>query len=142
MRVRAEACPHAHQHTHAHAPDAKRQHLTHHPPPPVCRGALLASCRAGDPLARRLSQHSGVAALLERPFLQLSTGQHRLLLIGEAVARRPRLLVLDEPFDGLDDDAAAAVQALLGEAASTAGLQVVLIRVWWNQTHNHNRNHD
>ena len=35
-------------------------------------------------------------------YFALSSGEHRRLLIAEALAARPRILVLDEPFDGLD----------------------------------------
>jgi molybdate transport system ATP-binding protein len=41
--------------------------------------------------------------LLPRPFRTLSTGEFRRLLVARALVRRPRLLALDEPFDGLDD---------------------------------------
>jgi len=39
---------------------------------------------------------------LQRPFAQLSQGEQKLVLIAAAIASRPRLLVLDEPCQGLD----------------------------------------
>ena len=42
------------------------------------------------------------SAFLERPFAQLSQGEQKLVLIAAALASRPRLLVLDEPCQGLD----------------------------------------
>ena len=44
----------------------------------------------------------GIAALRERPFLQLSSGEQRLALLARAFVRDPELLILDEPLHGLD----------------------------------------
>ncbi len=46
----------------------------------------------------------GVDHFLDRPVAALSTGQMRKLLIARALAKSPKLLILDEPFDGLDLD--------------------------------------
>ena len=40
--------------------------------------------------------------LLDRPFRHLSAGEMRKALIARALASHPSLLILDEPFDGLD----------------------------------------
>ena len=44
----------------------------------------------------------GVADLAERPFLQLSSGEQRLVLLARAFVKDPQLLILDEPLHGLD----------------------------------------
>jgi molybdate transport system ATP-binding protein len=40
--------------------------------------------------------------ILAKPFSKLSQGQQKMALIGAAIASRPKLLVLDEPCQGLD----------------------------------------
>ena len=44
----------------------------------------------------------GIAELAERPFLQLSSGEQRLVLLARAFVKDPQLLILDEPLHGLD----------------------------------------
>jgi molybdate transport system ATP-binding protein len=45
----------------------------------------------------------GVAPLASRPFLSLSYGERRVILMARALLSRPRLLLLDEVFNGLDE---------------------------------------
>lgn len=42
--------------------------------------------------------------LKERPFLKISSGEQRLILFARALIKNPDLLILDEPFHGLDAD--------------------------------------
>ena len=44
----------------------------------------------------------GIAHLAERPFMQLSSGEQRLVLLARAFVKDPQLLILDEPLHGLD----------------------------------------
>ena len=44
----------------------------------------------------------GIAAILEKPLRYFSNGETRKTLIVKALLAEPRLLILDEPFDGLD----------------------------------------
>ncbi|MBP5539490.1 MAG: ATP-binding cassette domain-containing protein [Bacteroidales bacterium] len=44
----------------------------------------------------------GIRDLAERSFLKLSSGEQRLCLLARAFVKDPELLILDEPFHGLD----------------------------------------
>lgn len=44
----------------------------------------------------------GILALKDRSFLQLSSGEQRLVLLARAFVKDPELLILDEPLHGLD----------------------------------------
>lgn len=44
----------------------------------------------------------GISSLKDRNFLQLSSGEQRLVLLARAFVKDPSLLILDEPLHGLD----------------------------------------
>ncbi len=46
----------------------------------------------------------GIEHLAEKNFLKLSSGEQRLILLARAFVKDPELLILDEPFHGLDND--------------------------------------
>ena len=85
-----------------------------------------------DPLTaadgRRISAllvRFGIVALAERKFLTLSYGQRRLVLLARALAARPRLLLLDELFEGLDREKHALVSRWL-QGTARSGMPWVL----------------
>ena len=71
-----------------------------------------------------LLEEFALAALAARPLTTLSYGQARRALIARALVNRPRLLLLDEPWEGLDADASAALNRALA-ATIVHGTQLV-----------------
>jgi molybdate transport system ATP-binding protein len=57
---------------------------------------------AQEATVRWLLGDFGLADVTDRPFARLSTGQQRLVLLVRALVKEPELLILDEPFQGLD----------------------------------------
>jgi molybdate transport system ATP-binding protein len=55
-----------------------------------------------DATIRELFGQFGIAPLADRPFARLSTGEQRLVLLVRALVKQPPLVILDEPFQGLD----------------------------------------
>lgn len=55
----------------------------------------------------------GITDLADRRPTELSNGQRHLVALGRALVARPRLVLLDEPAAGLDDEESAALGALL-----------------------------
>lgn len=84
----------------------------------------------GDPATSAMSERAArsleVTPLLDRTIRTLSTGEMRKALIARALARSPGLLILDEPFEGLDAPSRGRLMLLIG-GLMTTGTQVVLV---------------
>lgn len=52
--------------------------------------------------AMSLMAHLGIDGIAEKGFLKVSSGEQRLVLFARAVVKNPDLLILDEPFHGID----------------------------------------
>jgi molybdate transport system ATP-binding protein len=68
-----------------------------------------------DVAVRRLFDHFGMAALADRPFARLSTGQQRIVLLVRALVKDPPLVILDEPFQMLDADTVARARSWIDD---------------------------
>ena len=79
-------------------------------------------------LAQSLVDTLGLRPLMSRAFRKLSTGETRKVMLIRALTSRPDLLVLDEPFDGLDHDSLVWLQGHLRKLAETTPMVIVLNR--------------
>lgn len=92
---------------------------------------VLSQQLAGHPrsmavdAAYRMLQQLDLLAVADQFPSELSRSQHRLACIARAALRRPRLLVADEPGQGLRPEAAAAARAILTNAVTQGALLVM-----------------
>ena len=77
-------------------------------------------------LCLALAARFGIRDLLSRRFKYLSTGETRKVLLCQTLMNQPDLLVLDEPFDGLDVYSRNNLSELLCDL-SEKGLTLVLV---------------
>jgi molybdate transport system ATP-binding protein len=79
-----------------------------------------------SPESLALIDRLGLMPILDRAFIKLSNGQTRKARIGKALLRHPSVLVLDNPFVGLDAGFRSDLANWLGELTQH-GLTLVLV---------------
>jgi len=75
--------------------------------------------------ARRALALFGLSRLARRPLAELSYGQSRRVLFARALVRAPRLLLLDEPFAGVDAPTRRALMERVSALAANGTAVVV-----------------
>jgi branched-chain amino acid transport system ATP-binding protein len=87
------------------------------------RAVFDQAARRGDEALERL----GLTHVADRPAGLLSHGDQRLLEVAMALAQQPRLLLLDEPTQGLSVEETAQAVEVLSSLFSTGDLTVLLV---------------
>ncbi len=64
--------------------------------------------------------------LFDKPLMAVSTGEMSRILLARELIRRPKMLILDEPFEGLDAPGRRELTAMLDQLA-VSGLPMVLV---------------
>ncbi len=97
----------------------------------------LSGCQRGDRafffhsredvrLAEESLAAMGVLDLARRRIGTLSGGQRQRTFLARCLCRRPRLLLLDEPYSGLDPEAADSLSRMLTDLQTGRGLAVLM----------------
>ena len=69
----------------------------------------------------------GIEALKDRSFLQLSSGEQRLVLLARAFVKHPDLLILDEPLHGLDTRNRELVRGIIDAYCRQEGKTLIMV---------------
>ena len=88
---------------------------------------VLESCLHTERLSAFL-QKVELEHLAQRGFRQLSTGETRRVMLARALATEPELLILDDPYAGLDSEHQLSLSRLLVEIAEYTQLLIITSR--------------
>jgi zinc/manganese transport system ATP-binding protein len=94
---------------------------------PLGLGRRSASRRQARERVAETIDLVGASAYAERTLSELSGGEQQRILIAQALVRRPRILMLDEPLDSLDLPNQAAVSALVQRICRAENVAVLLV---------------
>ena len=76
--------------------------------------------------AQELMERFNISRLRKSQAIQLSGGEKRRLTIARALASNPRLVMLDEPFAGVDPIAVQDIQRIVASLRETDGLSILI----------------
>lgn len=86
---------------------------------------LVMEAGCSEQELEHLLEKTDLLALRQRGFRQLSTGETRRVMLARALAINPQMMILDEPYSGLDIAHRQHLSELLTECAET--IQIVII---------------
>lgn len=69
----------------------------------------------------------GISHLSDRKFLELSSGEQRIVMLVRALVKQPELLVLDEPLHGLDQYMKKRIQRIIARLVETNGSTLIYV---------------
>ncbi|MCB2146465.1 MAG: ATP-binding cassette domain-containing protein [Deltaproteobacteria bacterium] len=73
-----------------------------------------------------IAERLNLGSLLDKPALAVSTGEMSRVLVARELIRQPKMLILDEPFEGLDHSGRQDLKEMFDRLAAS-GLPIMLI---------------
>ncbi|WP_300796127.1 ATP-binding cassette domain-containing protein [uncultured Bacteroides sp.] len=89
-------------------------------------GDLLPQCK-DEQLKESLYTLFRIEEMLQKPIILLSSGELRKFQLTKTLLSGPRVLIMDNPFIGLDAGTRDLLKSLLAELIKVIGLQVILV---------------
>lgn len=89
-------------------------------------GDLLPQCK-DEHLKESLYTLFRIEEMLQKPIILLSSGELRKFQLTKTLLSGPRVLIMDNPFIGLDSGTRDLLKSLLAELIKVIGLQVILV---------------
>jgi zinc transport system ATP-binding protein len=103
------------------------QQLTIDPSMPLSVGRFLRLAERNPQALAAAADEVGIAALLNTPLVAVSGGEFQRVLLARALLRKPQLLFLDEPVQGVDVHGQAELYALINDIRHRHHCAVLMI---------------
>ena len=110
---------------HQHYYYQQRYHSTELDDVATLKDMLFPPGSADEHELEKLIRLFGLAHCLNREIIKLSSGEYRKASVIQAILKNPRLLILDEPYSGLDTGSIARMDDLLAYTASKGILIII-----------------
>lgn len=88
---------------------------------------LLKLEKSDHAFYKQILQETGIDHLVQRPIQKLSGGERQRVLLARALLRKPTLLVLDEPMQGLDIQSETELYAYVRTLPERYGCAVLMV---------------
>ncbi len=69
----------------------------------------------------------GIDGIADKPYLKVSSGEQRLVLLARSLVKNPDLLILDEPLHGLDDKNKANARKVIERYCAQPGRTMIYV---------------
>ncbi|MFP3492093.1 MAG: energy-coupling factor transporter ATPase [Vulcanisaeta sp.] len=83
--------------------------------------------REAEERVKRISGYLGINDLLDQSPHKLSVGQRRLVSVASVLVAEPRILILDEPTRGLDNETSTSLMDLLLTIKEERGMTLIMV---------------
>jgi len=83
--------------------------------------------REAEGRVKRISDYLGINDLLNQSPHKLSVGQRRLVSVASVLVAEPRILILDEPTRGLDNETSTSLMDLLLTIKEERGMTLIMV---------------
>jgi zinc transport system ATP-binding protein len=103
------------------------QQLQLSPHLPLTVSRFLALAKASKDEIAIAAETVAISSLLNQPMQNLSGGEQQRVLLARAILRKPNLLVLDEPVQGVDIAGQAALYRLIGQLRDELNCGVLMV---------------
>lgn len=94
---------------------------------PINVDRFLSLTNADNPARQSAMAKTAVSHLHKRSMHKLSGGEFQRVLLARAICRRPNLLLLDEPLQGVDINGQAALYELIGSIRKEFNCAIVMV---------------
>ncbi len=90
------------------------------------KSVTLAPSSISEAELLKITQLLSITHLLDHPFVTLSNGETRRMLLAISLLKKPKVLLLDNPFAGLDVHSREVLRGAL-ELSSKSGTNIILV---------------